>query len=260
MADDNKVNTDDIDSFLLGEDVIGAKVDKKIETNPIQQAPSNQSLKLLDNTKDEILNLVGNIEDYPLDYIKMVDRIRIQYALLPTLNYDAIYKELAELSIKSSPTPTLQVLNDELYKVQSAKDRLSEIVMDVIKCYNFKNRAVDILRESWGRFTTEKNTEGRKGDSAYRLSNFSIDFALVESLSKACNHILKNLDSLHDNLSRRITVFQLIMKLRDIGRNGMPDYDFDKKFEGNSDFFGEKDDSADEKPNKEGGAIGLRQF
>jgi hypothetical protein len=89
---------------------------------------------------------------------------------------------------------------------------------------------VDILKDSWGKFTLEKNADGRKGDSAYRLSNFSIDLANTESLIKTCNHILKNLDSAHESLSRRISVYQLIMKLDPFSRGSLPDHDFNKTF------------------------------
>jgi hypothetical protein len=173
-------------------------------------------------------DLIGT--DFPSEYITIVNRIKAQYKLLPVLNYDNIYHEISDLSIKSSPTPTLEILNDELYKVQAAKDRLAEILIDVIKCYNFKKRAVDILRDAWGKFSPEKNAEGRKGDATFRLSFFLADFAQTEALSKSCDHILKNLDSLQDNLSRRITIWQLLLKLRE-GRMALPDHDFDKAME-----------------------------
>jgi len=187
--------------------------------------------------------------DFPKEFIDMADRLKATYRLLPKINYDAIYKELGELSVKSSPTPTLQVLNDELHKIQGSKDRLSEILINVIKCYNHKNRVVDILKDSWGKFTTEKNTEGRKGDAVYRLSNFLADFAEIEALSKVCNHVLKNLDSLHDNLSRRITIWQLMLKLRDVGRGALPDTDFHRP-ESMTDIFNvDKEDDKDEDGN-----------
>jgi len=167
-------------------------------------------------------------EGFPDMYVQMANRLKIQYQMLPTLDYDAIYKEIADLSIKSCPTPTLQVLNDEIQKVQGAKDRLSEIFIEVLRCHNFKKRALDILKDSWGKFTTEKNTEARKGDAAFRLSSFTSDYALAESLLKALTHVLKNLDSLHDSLSRRITIYQLTMKLHDVGRHALPDYEFDR--------------------------------
>ena len=65
---------------------------------------------------EDIPSLRG--EGFPSDYIGMVERIKWQYEMLPHMDYDAIYTEMAELSIKACPTPTLQVLNDEIQKVQ----------------------------------------------------------------------------------------------------------------------------------------------
>jgi len=161
----------------------------------------------------------------PPEYQSVLDRINAQYAFLPDLNFDDIYKELAELNVKSSPTPTLQVVNDEIQKVQAAKDRLSEIFIDVYKCYTFKNRVVDLMVESWARFSEEKSADKRKADCAFRLSNYSIDLATTEALLKSCTNILKNLDSAHEALSRRITVWQLTLKIGDIGRGALPDHD-----------------------------------
>jgi len=94
---------------------------------------------------------------------------------------------------------------------------------------------VDILKESWGKYTDEKNAEKRKGDGAFRLSDFEVDFAQVESLFRAITHIVRNLDSLHDSLSRRITIYQSLLKLHDVGRGALPDFDFDKNFSGSLD-------------------------
>lgn len=198
------------------------------EAKPVESETKSVSLSVQpqEQTTDSPPDLMGT--DFPSDYITMVDRIKVQYRLLPSLDYDAIYREVAELSIKSSPTPTMEVLMDELHKVQAAKDRLAEILIDVIKCYNFKKRAVDILKDSWGKFTSEKNTEGRKGDATFRLSHFLTDFSRTEALCKACDHIFKNLDGLQDNLSRRITIWQLLLKVRE-GRMALPDFDFNKE-------------------------------
>jgi len=193
-----------------------------------------------------------NGDEFPTEYIKMVDRIRSHYKLLPKLDYIKIYSELGELSVKSCPTPTLQVLNDEIQKVQASKDRLSDIFVEVIKVYNYKKRAVDILQDSWGKFTTEKNAESRRGDSAFRISNFILDLAETEALLKSVTHIFRNLDSFHDTLSRRITIYQVTMKMQDFGRNMLPDYDFDKTAPAEKpslDIF-----SKDETTSKEGGS------
>lgn len=212
-------------------------------SGPSKKIDCNSSNTVLADDKD-IPELRGT--GYPQEFLDMTERLRAAYKLLPKINYELIYKELEDLSIQSSPAPTLQVLNDELYKIQAAKDRLSEILIDVIKCYNYKNRVIDILQDSWGKFTSEKNTEGRKGDAAYRISNFLADFAEIEALSKVCNHILKNLDSVHDNLSRRITIWQMILKLRDVGRSALPDIDFSKPDCMSSLFGSDKENDKDE--------------
>lgn len=239
---------------------VASNVASDVITNTVKSAEKTIPFiaEVKEKEDDSLPDLVG--DNYPEAYVKMVNRIKAQYAFYPKLDYDKIYAEVTELSIKSSPTPTLQVLNDELHRVQSAKDRLSEILIDVIKCYNFKKRAVDILKDSWGKFTDEKNTEGRKGDATFRLSDFLADFAETEALSKTCDHILKNLDSLHDSLSRRITIWQLIIKLRDIGRGGMPDHDYDRSTGGDTDINLFKDD--ENKDNEEGGNSGpkLKDF
>lgn len=210
--------------------------DKQISTPTI---PSAIEMESTDTAPD----LVGT--DYPADYIKIVNRVKAQYNLLPNLNYSKIYQEISELTVQSNPTPTLEVLGDELFRVQAAKDRLSDILVDVIKCYNFKKRAVDILKDSWGKFTSEKNTEGRKGDASFRLSHFLTDFSRTEALCKTCDHIFKNLDGLQDNLSRRITIWQLLLKVRE-GRMSLPDYDFDKEAKSGSDMFADKNDKTED--------------
>ena len=217
------VSTDLNDFFTAAEDQNPGKADVKVEVPVPAPAPEEQSEHQYD---EEIPSLRG--DDFPSSYVSMAERIQWQYKMLPKIDYDAIYQEVGELSIKSCPTPTLQVLNDEIQKVQGAKDRLAEIFMAVVQCYNFKKRVVDILQDAWGKFTLEKNSDGRKGDAVFRLSNFNIDFAKNEALFKALSHILRNLDSLHDSLSRRITIYQLTMKLHDVGRSALPDSDFER--------------------------------
>lgn len=194
------------------------KVEVKEYINSTQFIQENESIPIL---------MSGEVK-IPKDFDTMVKRILLSYECLPSFKYDEVYKELSQLSIKSCPTPTLQVLNLELEKVQAAKDRLSELFIDVLKSHSFKKRAVDILRDSWGRFSAEKSADRRKGEAAYIVSDFERDFASVDALLRASTHVLKNLDSLHDNLSRRVTVVQLQLKLLDFGRSALPDYNFDK--------------------------------
>jgi len=177
----------------------------------------------------ELPSLIGKKEEYPPDFLEISELVLERYKNMPILNFDDLYAELSSLSVKASPTPTLQILNLELEKVQGAKDRLSEIFNSVLRNHTFKKRVVDMLRDSWGKYTSEKNAEARKGDANIRISKFELDLAETEALLKTCLHVLKNLDSHHDVLSRKITIIQLQLKLYDLGRgNSLPDFDFDK--------------------------------
>lgn len=249
------MSEENLDDILNISDFIKPSTEK--DDASLSNVSSESVTSTITNDNELIPSLMGS--DYPEDYVKMVMKIKRQYENLPKLNADNIYREISELSVQSSPTPNLAILNDELHKVQAAKDRLSEIFIDVIKCYNYKKRAVDILKDAWGKFTSEKNAEGRKGDASFRLSSFLSDFAETEAISKACDHILRNLDSLNDNLSRRITIWQLMTKLQDIGRGAMPSLDFDRVTNNtDSSLFGQDDK---ENNSEEGGQeIPLRSF
>jgi len=233
---------------------------KNEEFFPVKDAPENISeSSVVDKNYSDMLSAFGinredypklvgdDYSDYPQPYRSISDGIILQYSRLPELNHGDIYNELSHLSVKSCSTPTLQVINDEIQKVQSAKDRLSEIYCDVLQNYHFKKRAVDILEAAWSKYTLEKNAEKRKGDALFRISEFSIDFAKVESLAKVCQHILRNLDSLHESLSRRITVNQLLLKLNDIGRGSLPVPDFNDRPIGNlvNESFGLSEDESE---------------
>ena len=238
----------DMDAFL---DLDNEQEDFFSVTEETQDKPSTEHEKEQEEKGSQDPNFLKELDiglprlvgdGYSPDFLSMVERVYDTYKILPNLEYDKLYRELADLSITSSPTPTLQILNDEIQKVQASKDRLSEIMVKVLECHNIKKRLVDILVTAWGKFSLEKNAEGRKGDGLFRLSDFSIDFAKVESLLKVCTHVLKNLDSFHDSLSRRITINQLLLKMNDMGRGALPDHTYTGKGDigvGEADLFGE---------------------
>jgi len=173
---------------------------------------------------EHVPRLIG--ESFPDEFLQAYRKTAHCYNELPILDEDDIYAELANLTIKSNPTKTIEVVNQELQRVQGAKERLSEIMVDILRAYHVKKRLVDILTNAWMKNSGESSSDKRKGDASLKLAEFEIDFARTESLMRAANYIANNLDSLQDNLSRRITIFQLQLKLNDIGRGGLPSYDF----------------------------------
>lgn len=205
-----------------------------------QESPKDKNIKDMNfdsnsNQEFEYTNtppqIIGSAT-LPEHFSTLLKRIKTQYSNLPSLRYSDIYKELSQLTVKTVSTPTLQTINRELEKAQAAKDRISEIEMQVNQCLMLKERIVDILMESWAQFTDGKSADVRKGDAAFRFANFQIDLAMTESLSKGCKMIMQNLCSLQDTLSRKITSIQLQIKLMDLGRTALPDFQFSDSYVG----------------------------
>ena len=233
LFDDVPVAASTITTIPAAKAVTEPIVKKDDPICPVKTIPSTDAVKEVDIAEKVEYPVLMGSEKFPDDYKTLYSRIIMQYRMLPKINYDETYKEISVLSIKSCPTPSLSDLNSELEKVQAAKDRLCEIFIDVNRCYTFKKRAVDIVRDSWLKFAggkaEGKNESIRKGESVYISSDFEIDLAQTEALIQACKHIIKNLDSLTENLSRRITIIQLQVKVQDIGRGMSPDFVFDKR-------------------------------
>jgi hypothetical protein len=159
---------------------------------------------------------------------------------LPALDSNAIFDELRDLAVQTNMNASLSSLSVEIFKIQAAKERVSEIITDVIRNYTFKKRAVNILSTSWGKFTKEKNAEGRKGDCAYRMSQFETVYAETETIMQGCNQIMSNLDAQHSALSRRVTLAQMQLKIKEMG---LSEEEYNKFFE--SDDVGKYDNIND---------------
>jgi hypothetical protein len=213
--------------MLENDDILGDEFfDKEDDVGDGDSPSSDSTEETPEEIDDGLPHLVGT--DYPTSYKEVIDRFLAIYSTLPRIVYDEVHAEIGQLNIDSSPTPTLQLINLKLQKIQASKDRLGEIYQDIIRCYTFKKRAVNIMTEAWGKFAEGSSQDKRKSDSAFRLSAFHMDLAQIESLYHACDHILRNLDSQSNAISRQITIIQSQLKMFDIGRGALPDFDFNK--------------------------------
>ena len=69
-----------------------SKDESIIPSNDIKDSATLISSAIEMESTDTAPDLVGT--DYPEDYIKIVNRVKAQYNLLPNLNYDKIYQEI----------------------------------------------------------------------------------------------------------------------------------------------------------------------
>lgn len=253
------LTTDDI----FDSDDVGTKTEKTGEVNIFdEQVSNNEDLPAKDDVvepesdlgpvDERLPKLIG--DDFPVSFKEAYSRAIALYEDLPVLEEAEIYAELGDLTVRSKQTGTIDVVNQELQRVQAAKERLSEIMVNVLRCHTVKKRIVDILFDAWMSCSSASSTDKRKGDASLRLIEFETDLSRTESLMKATNHIARNLDSLQDNLSRRITIFQLQLKLQDVGRGALPEYDFndikDKDVLGSDkiESYEDPDDDNEEEP------------
>lgn len=213
----------------------------------------NSEIETVKETVEEELpnnlpQLIGT--EYPPEYKAIVERFLVLYESLPWIDYNESHAEVSQLQVDSSPTPTLQLINLKLQKIQANKDRLSEIYQNVIRCFTIKKRAVNILTEAWGKFAEGSSVDKRKADCAFKLSDFCIDLAQIEALHFTCEHVFKNLDSASNAISRQITIIQSQLKLFDMGRGSLPDFDFNK-YQLNNESFASLGDSTEDTPKEE---------
>jgi len=202
-----------------------ATVVKAPEDLPLADASEALTLSA---PKRKDLPYLMKIEGIPEDFKNMADRLVAQYEHLPVLDYDEIYRELGQLSVHSSPTPTLDVINAELEKVQSARDRLSEIYVNIVINLEVKKRVVDSLQTAWGNFSQGKSAEKRKGEASFLISLFEADLSQVSAVFKAVDVIYGNLEAIYNTLRTKVSVIQSQIRTFDVGRGNMPDINFDK--------------------------------
>jgi len=173
---------------------------------------------------DDVPQLQG--DDYPQEFLRMVDMIHHYYRLMPQVDYQSTMAELSTLTVENIPTPTLQLINQQLQRVQAVKERVSEIMREILPAHAMKKRYLDLLQDSWGKFASGKSADIRKADAIFRFYQFDADLTATDGLMKAATHVAKNLDSLQEILSRRITIVSLELKMHELGRTSMPGYEF----------------------------------
>jgi len=151
------------------------------------------------------------------DFQRIVDKSTGIFQSLRPLedNYSHIYDELRTLNIAISPNPSLQQISVEIQRVQSAKDRVSQILVDANRNYIVRKRVCELLREGWMTFSSQSTAEKRKGESFLKMHQFIESASEAESLYKATAHVMKNLDDKQESLTRQVTVNGLAIKLND---------------------------------------------
>ena len=165
----------------------------------------------------------------PIEYQDVVDRINLAYEMLPSIDYNALYSELATLGVQPTSGYIPAEIGRQLDEVQGAKDRVSEIYMLVDRHCIMKKAFVNTLKNVWYKFSSkDSNKEKREGEAAYVIHNYILDYAKIEALESTCKHVWSNLESSHKILQNKISVMQITVKLDYGARSANTEYDFSK--------------------------------
>lgn len=137
-------------------------------------------------------------------------------ATLPKLNRAKLRKEMEEMVVELKENPTTDDLNKGLAKAQGYKDRLAEIYTLALREYKIRNRCLEMLFDAVNYVSTAKSADKRKGEATMRYPMMIIHKEAAETFLKEVEHVLQNIKSAHDSVSRQVSVAQLQLQLGEL--------------------------------------------
>ncbi|MNC12198.1 hypothetical protein D3C81_742250 [compost metagenome] len=152
-------------------------------------------------------------------------------ATIPRLNRNALRKEMENMQVDLKQNPHSSDLNKGLAVAQSYKDRLAEIYTMALREYKTRNRCVDMLIGAF--IATEakgKSADARQGEAALRYPMHLFNLEAAESFMKEVEHILQNVKSAHEAISRQVSVTQIQLQLGEIRRE-IPNSNYNREAE-----------------------------
>lgn len=156
------------------------------------------------------------------EFQQLVDSIHSVMKTLPNLDYDLLHTELREseyLQIPISADPSLDELSSAAVKVQAAKDRVSQIMLDAERNSKIMKHYSKALYTAWIRLSGDGSQDRRESDATTRTWDFSGEAAEADALYGACRSVLDNLKDKWDTISRNVSIIELRLKLGEWGGN-----------------------------------------
>lgn len=160
------------------------------------------------------------------EFQQLVDSIHAVMKSLPSLDYDRLHTELREssyLQIRISEDPSLTELGEAVLKIQAAKDRVAQILLDAERTSKILKYYSKAIYTAWIRLSGEGSQDRRESDAVTRTWDFSGEAIEAEALYNAAKTILDNLKDKWDTISRSVFIIELKLKLGELGGNGPMD-------------------------------------
>lgn len=185
---------------------------KKKPMTPAQEA------KMRD---EEFLSLDAK-EILDLDYNKVFkDRLYEFIALYR--DYDFLTEETIENFINKSDIDItlsienegdIEIFNDQIDKIQRAKDEFMPILNKAYRDYKFVTRWFEHFHAVWsGKFSRLSSDKKREGEAEFILGFMIKDMIRCDAMYENAKSIFKNLLDKYEEVSRKITVIQEVFKI-----------------------------------------------
>lgn len=181
----------------------------KLEDIAIQPESSfEQTLDDLTATKSKPVSGLEDLEEI----------VNGMLATLPRINRNSIRSEMENMNVVLKQNPHTSDLNEGLSKAQGYKDRLSEIYTLALREFKLRSRCVDMLFDANNVVSKGKSADVRRGEATMRYPMLLIQLEAAESFLKEVEHVLQNIKSAQEAVSRQISLMQIQLQIGDIRR------------------------------------------
>lgn len=175
----------------------------------------------LQSSKDfeETLTSLNTNNSKPVSGLEELEQIvNEMLSTLPRINRNAIRKEMEEMHVNLQQNPHTSDLNEGLAKAQGYKDRLAEIYTLALREFKLRSRCVDMLFDANNVVSKGKSADVRRGEATMRYPMLLVQLEAAESFMKEVEHVLQNIKSAHESVSRQVSVAQIQLQLGEIRR------------------------------------------
>lgn len=145
-------------------------------------------------------------------------------ATLPRINRQKLRQEMETMSVRLEDNPTTSQLNEGLARAQGYKDRLAEIYTYALREFKTRNRCMEMLFDAVNYVSTAKSADKRKGEATMLYPMYIIQREAAETFVKEVEHVLQNIKSAHDSISRQVSIAQIQVQLGELRRGETPSY------------------------------------
>lgn len=150
---------------------------------------------------------------------KMVNQI---IATLPRLNVRKLRLEMEGMQVGLQQNPTTLDLNAGLSKAQGYKDRLAEIYTMALREFKTRKRCVDLLFDAFNHVSKGSSADKRRGEATMKYPMLLLHMEAAETFLDEVEHILHNIKSAMEAISRQVTLMQIQVQLGEVRRGAQP--------------------------------------